>query len=122
MARQQDVSRAQTSIPENLLAVRRWIGTAPARRTSLSEMARMAGLSVPHFSARFKKVFNLSPVECLIQHRLHHAAYLLADKNLSIGEIASQVGYEDVFHFSKAFKKHFGRSPRAMRTPSAAKR
>jgi AraC-like DNA-binding protein len=102
-------------IPENLLAVRRLIGTAPAQNMTLREMASIAGMSVPYFCSRFKKAFDLSPVECLIQHRMHHASHLLTNKNLSVTEIASDVGYDDLFHFSKMFKKHFGLSPREMR-------
>jgi AraC family transcriptional regulator of arabinose operon len=105
----------QAQIPENLLAVRRLIGTAPKRNLTLSEMAALAGMSVPYFCSSFKKAFDLSPVECLIQHRMHHAAHLLTNKNLSITQIAEEVGYSDLFHFSKMFKKHFGLSPRELR-------
>lgn len=106
---------APTRIPENLLAVRRLIGSAPTAPITLAELAAMAGMSVPHFSAVFRKTFGLPPMECLIQHRLHHAAHLLDNRNLTISEIAVEVGYGDLFHFSKMFKKHFGLSPRDMR-------
>ncbi|HSI86762.1 MAG: helix-turn-helix transcriptional regulator [Candidatus Methylacidiphilales bacterium] len=106
---------ASVRVPENLLAVRKLIGTAPARSLTLQDLAAIAGMSVPHFSARFRKTFGLSPIECLIQHRMHHAMHLLTDRNLSVAQVATQVGYDDVFHFSKMFKKHFGASPRDMR-------
>jgi AraC family transcriptional regulator, arabinose operon regulatory protein len=102
-------------VPEGLLAVRRLIGTAPSRSLTLPEMAATAGMSVPYFCSCFKQTFDVSPIECLIQHRMHHASRLLANENLTITEIANEVGYEDLFHFSKMFKKHFGFSPRAMR-------
>jgi len=47
---------------------------------------------------------------------LLHAAHLLADRNLTISEIATRVGYNDPFFFSWMFKKHFGQSPREMRS------
>ena len=109
-------------IPENLLAVRRLIGSAPAQNISLDDLAKSAGMSVSHFCAQFKKTFGLSPIECLIQHRMHHAAHLLSNRNLTISEIALQTGYEDLFHFSKMFKKHFGCSPRAMRNRQGVNR
>ena len=102
-------------IPENLQAVRRLIASVPTRTITLDEMASVAGISVSYFSARFKTAFGLSPMECLILHRLHRAAHLLSDRNLRISEIAAQTGYQDEFHFSKMFKKHFGISPREMR-------
>jgi len=108
-------TRSSARIPESLLSVRRLMGSAPARPVTLAEMAGMAGMSVPHFCAVFKRTFGLPPKECLIYHRLYQAARLLADRNLTISEIAARVGYNDLFHFSKMFKKHFGVSPRKMR-------
>jgi AraC family transcriptional regulator of arabinose operon len=102
-------------ISEALLAVRAHIGSHSAEPLTLPDLARMAGLSVPHFCATFRAAFGLSPVQCLIQHRLMHAAYLLADRGVRIQEIARRVGYEDAFHFSKMFRRRFGQSPRAFR-------
>lgn len=104
-----------THVPENLLAVRRIISARSAEPLTLSALAKTAGMSPPYFSLRFKEVFGISPMEYLIQHRMDHAAHLLGNRNLNIGEIAATVGYGDLFHFSKMFKKHFGVSPREMR-------
>ena len=102
-------------ISEGLLKVRQLISEVPAREITLGQMAALAGMSIPNLSLRFKNVFGVSPVECLIQHRMHHAAHLLANQNLTITEVGQLVGYDDLFHFSKMFKKHYGLSPRAMR-------
>ena len=107
--------REEVPISESLLAVRCLIGTVPKRPISLRELAASAGMSVPHFCARFKQAFGLPPMRYLLQHRMHHAAHLLSNKNLSISEIAAQVGYPDLFHFSKMFKRHFKVGPREMR-------
>lgn len=104
-----------SSVPEGLLRVRQLISEAPSRVITLGQMASLAGMSIPNLSMRFKRVFGVSPVECLIRHRMQHAAHLLANQNLTITEVGQQVGYDDPFHFSKMFKKHFGLSPRAMR-------
>lgn len=116
-----DLARARSGearlapLSEGLLRVRQLIGEAPARRITLNELAVLAGMSVPSLCVRFKEAFGLSPIECLIQHRMHHAAHLLANPQLTIQEIAGQVGYDDPFHFSKLFKKHFGYGPREAR-------
>lgn len=102
-------------IEGRLLAVCRWIGTAPRQKVTLGQLARMAGMSAPHFSASLKKAFGQSAITCLIVQRLTHAAHLLADRNQNIGSIAERVGYDDPFHFSKAFNRHFGQSPRELR-------
>ena len=115
ISRKMTVTAQNVRIPENLLAVRRMITAVPSRTITLEEMASIAGISVPYFCARFKTAFGLSPMKCLIQHRLHRAFHLLSDRNLRVSEIAVQTGYHDEFHFSKTFKKHFGISPREMR-------
>ncbi len=106
-------------IPAKLMAVRAHLGSHSAEPLTLPDLARMAGMSVPYFCAKFKAAFQTTPVECLIQHRMLHAAHLLADQGASIQEIAQRVGYEDAFHFSKMFRKHFGQSPRGFRKAQA---
>ena len=112
LARRIERPRAAAAVSEPLLSVRRMISTAPGSRITLPDMARAAGMSPSSFSARFKKAFGLSPKAYLLQHRMRHAAHLLANRNRTISEIAAEVGYDDLFHFSKTFKKHFGMSPR----------
>lgn len=109
----------QTRIPENLLAARRLMHAALGRPLTLEDLARAAGMSEGYFCTRFKEVFGLSPMEYLIQHRMHHAIHLLANPNLSITEIAAQCGYADAFFFSRMFKKHSGLSPREVRRRQA---
>ena len=58
----------------------------------------------------------MSPIEFVIRQRLERAQYLLRNQNLAVGEVGRLVGYEDIFQFSKLFKKRFGESPRSMRT------
>jgi AraC family transcriptional regulator of arabinose operon len=101
--------------PEGLLRARRTIEQDYGNKLRLPGLARIAGYSPSHFSALFRRHFGLAPVEFLLRHRMHRAAYLLQDRNRTVGEIAGQVGYADLFQFSKLFKKYFGRSPRAFR-------
>jgi AraC-like DNA-binding protein len=50
------------------------------------------------------------------QLRMPHAAVLLASESYSVEEIAHQVGYENAFAFSTAFKRIMGASPSSYRT------
>ena len=53
-----------------------------------------------------------SPINYLIKVRLEKARVILEnDTSGSIKNIANAVGYEDVYHFSKLFKKYYGFSP-----------
>ncbi|WP_442940280.1 helix-turn-helix domain-containing protein [Nostoc sp.] len=47
--------------------------------------------------------------------RLEQAQQLLKDTNLTVAEIASQVGYESITHFRCLFKRQFGMTPREYR-------
>ena len=66
----------------------------------------------PGFSRRKPE----TPIHYLIDIRLTKAYNLLTQNlEMSIQEIAAQVGYEDAYHFSKLFKKKYGVAPSAVR-------
>lgn len=105
----------QHHIPENILKAKTFLDSAPFAPTTLKKLANISCLSIPHFSAEFKKAFGISPIEYAISLKMQHAKYLLLDHNLSITEVADSVGYKDIFQFSKNFKKRFGSSPKSFR-------
>ena len=105
--------------PPALLKVRRHIESEYDSPLRLEVLAGMAHMSVPHLCLLFKRYFKTSPIAYLIRQRMHQAAYFLQDKNLKVATVASKVGYDDLFYFSKLFKKHYGVGPRAMRRLSA---
>jgi len=43
--------------------------------------------------------------------RLDHARHLLERTNLSVSEVAAEVGFDDPFYFSRRFKRAFGKAP-----------
>lgn len=88
----------------------------------LEHLAKRVNLSVPHFCACFRKHFSVPPIEYITQLRLHHAARLLRDRNLSVKEVAVRAGYNDIFYFSKLFKKRYGASPKQHRGKQAGAR
>lgn len=98
-------------VPSSLLLLKRELMENPARPRRLGEMASSAGYSVPHFCALWKRHFSASPVDYLIGLRMSRAAYLLKNRALRVTQVAEQVGYDDVYYFSKLFKKRFGISP-----------
>ena len=109
-------------IPPRLLEIRWHMEMHFTDSVTLSELARMACLSTPHFSAEFKRHFGVSPIEWLIRLRLRQAAYLLRDHNLRIGDVADKAGYPDHYYFSRHFKKRFGVSPLAYRRAAGSAR
>lgn len=82
--------------------------TKPINLADLSDIAR---LSPAYFSTVFKKQVGSSFKEYLTGVRVKAAKEMLRKTNRSMAEIASAVGYDDPFYFSRAFKKTTGRSP-----------
>lgn len=84
----------------------------------VADLARLAGLSTARLHARFIAEASMTPMDYIRQRRLLQARRLLAETDLAIGEIASQVGYSSQSAFSAAMLKAFGRAPRALRRES----
>ena len=82
---------------------------------SVEDMAMNCKLNRTYFSAVFKAIMGKSPQEFLISYRMSKATQLLRLTELSIADVGNAVGYPDQLHFSRAFKKVLGQSPRAWR-------
>ncbi|MFA5688295.1 MAG: AraC family transcriptional regulator [Kiritimatiellales bacterium] len=103
------------AIPDQIRTVKTYLDNHPNRRLYLPQLAQMSGYSVPHFSALFRKYYGTSPLAYQNRLRLEHAAHLLTNHNQRISEIAAEAGYDDIYQFSRAFRKHFKISPSGMR-------
>jgi AraC-like DNA-binding protein len=78
---------------------------------TLEELAKNAGLSVPHYISLFREHTGTSPIRYLTRVRLRHACELLDMSDMPVSKIAQAVGYDDSFYFSRAFRKNIGHSP-----------
>jgi AraC-like DNA-binding protein len=85
----------------------------------LARFSYLTGRSLTTFKRDFKKAFQLSPQRWLTQKRLALAHYQLAEKRRKPVELYLEVGFENLAHFSYAFKKQFGYSPTALLGPGA---
>lgn len=79
---------------------------------TVDAMAKLAGMSSAHFSQRFKAQTREAPLAYLIHQRMQRAAALMQLGGTTMSEIASRVGYDDPYYFSRLFKSVFGTSPR----------
>ncbi|MEO1433413.1 MAG: AraC family transcriptional regulator [Cyanobacteria bacterium J06633_8] len=80
---------------------------------SLINLARVVGLNDYKLKQGFQEVFGTTVFGCLQQQRLEKAKILLEDSTLNVTAIAQRVGYASPSSFHRAFKKHFGFSPRS---------
>lgn len=77
----------------------------------IADIAADLGLSRNYFCRLFKQQTGLAPQEYLVSHRLDIAAKLMVEQGISQKEAALQVGYPDVYAFSRMFKRKYGVSP-----------
>ncbi|WP_420152907.1 helix-turn-helix domain-containing protein, partial [Siphonobacter sp.] len=71
----------------------------------------LSGRSLATFKRDFEKIFHLSPHRWLLNKRLQDAYFLIKEKGRKPSEVYLEVGFEDLSHFSFAFKKAFGQPP-----------
>jgi AraC family transcriptional regulator len=98
-----------------LLKILDYINAYPNRDISLDALAAIAGISSYHFIRQFKKSMNVSPLQYIIGLRMEAAKKLLMQSDLSITEIALEVGYDSISHFINLFKRHTGVTPAQFR-------
>lgn len=85
------------------------------RAISLEELAKVAGLSVSHYCAVFKKRTAQTPMQLFTTMKIQRACQWLQNRNQTIKNVAYDLGFFDQYHFSKVFKEIMGVSPRAYR-------
>lgn len=78
---------------------------------TMEKFCYLTGRSLSTFRRDFKKIFKKNPQQWLMMKRLELAHYELSEKKGKPSEIYYEVGFENLSHFSYAFKKHFGYSP-----------
>jgi AraC-like DNA-binding protein len=83
----------------------------PERPARLEELARMANLSMSHFSAVFRRELGFSPLDYLARARIGRACELLDTTGAPLKEIAEAVGFSDPLYFSRVFRAIHGVSP-----------
>ncbi len=91
----------------------------PRATPSIRDLARELSLSPDHYSKVFREVAGFSPRELVQRARVDRASQLLRESDMTIGEIADQLGYSDLFQFSRLFKKRTGQSPSVWRGQGA---
>jgi transcriptional regulator GlxA family with amidase domain len=80
----------------------------PARRWTVDELTQTLGVSRPALGRRFKAALGQAPLRALRSLRMTIAEELLRETDHGLAHIASEIGYESEFAFSRAFTRHTG--------------
>ncbi|MDF7814232.1 AraC family transcriptional regulator [Hymenobacter sp. YC55] len=79
---------------------------------SLEKFSYLTGRSLTTFKRDFTKIYGITPQRWLINKRLQLAHYLLSESKQKPVEVYREAGFENLSHFSYAFKKLFGYAPK----------
>ena len=120
-----DVFRGEAEAPPDKIdRVRDLIQARCRDELHLTALARQAGLSPSHLSRRFKARFGRSPIDYQLELRLRGACELLRTRDEPLSAIAAAVGFDDVYYFSRLFRRRLGESPgrfrRSLRPPGGS--
>jgi len=106
------------SSPLPLAAIHAHVERHLGHPLEVRDLARLAGLSVPRFHARFVSETGMTPMEFVRRRRVQQGRELLIGTRLAVGEIAARVGYASQSAFTAALSREFGMTPRALRRES----
>lgn len=98
-----------------------YLGEHYAEPISLGQLARQAHVSPSHLGYLFRSVLSTTFKPLLQRIRIEKAKEILStDTRQRVTEVALSVGFSDLSHFEKSFRRIVGRSPREYRARSAA--
>ncbi|WP_210259562.1 helix-turn-helix domain-containing protein [Agrobacterium pusense] len=84
-------------------------------RMTVAEMADIVGLSESWFATVFRQTTGKTPLQWQLERRIDAAQKLLLEGDLTVADIAAQLGFSDQAHLTKAFRRSVGNTPAAWR-------
>lgn len=94
-----------------LINIRHDIYNNPNKKWTLELISDSIHLSKGYFHSLYKKTFNTTFMQDVIESRIQHSKHALAYTNQNINSIALNSGYDNTEHFCRQFKKNTGMSP-----------
>ncbi|MBZ4040605.1 helix-turn-helix domain-containing protein [Novilysobacter selenitireducens] len=91
------------------------------RIVRISELAELTSFSSWYFSKTFQSLYDESPQAAAARMRLEHAARLLRESDMMIGEVAAASGFDNCCSFARAFRARFGTSATRYRAAGSAR-
>ncbi len=101
----------QQSPRDEIVKVIAYVKEHYRQRVSLEEMARRVAMNKSYFSRLFKQETGEAFQDFLIRTRMEQAREQLLATDKKVADIATDVGYNDIFYFTRAFKQYYRMSP-----------
>jgi len=114
-AREDEAAPSMRLTRAQQLALAEHIQRHVCARPTPGDLAARLRLSPVYFARVFKRTFGMPPRRWILEERIRHAAQRLLDSRQNVSEIARELGYENIYLFSRQFKAVLGLSPRAYR-------
>lgn len=110
MLRENDHRREQT-MEERVRNASLWFNANFAENINIDDVATENGMSHTCFFKNWKRIFDVSPSQYIINLRLEAAARLLRESNLPISAIVNEVHFAGQYMFYKRFQQKYGMTP-----------
>jgi AraC-like DNA-binding protein/quercetin dioxygenase-like cupin family protein len=111
-----DPRRTSENQAEIVRKVEKYIKSNLYKGFMLSELADEVGVSRFYLDHVFTKAIGVPPLQYSLQLRMEQAKKLLADGTLAVYQVATKMGFDDPYYFSRQFKKITGVSPKVFQS------
>jgi AraC-like DNA-binding protein len=105
-------SHAGDRVHRSIKQCMEYIKTHYAETLEREKLAELASLSTNYFSIIFKKVAGYTPTQYITKIRLDKAKQLLQNSNMTVSEVAREVGFQDPLYFGRVFSSYTGSPPK----------
>ena len=108
-------SYAKNPETKEMYKIAEYIESRYRESISVSELSEAFGYSTTYFTKKFKRTFGCTPTDYISNLKIERARRLLSGSEMTVTEIASDLGFSDASHFSSVFKMKTGLSPATYR-------
>lgn len=109
------LSLSKTEHSDEAIRLKDYLDSNPERIVSSAELSKIIFRSSDYCQKLFKREFGITPYAYQLERKMQAARSLLADTQLSVGEIAERLGYSDIHYFSNLFRAKCGCRPLSYR-------
>lgn len=109
-----------SAVDRALDEVMRAVQRDPGKRWTVDALAGRVHLSRAQLTRRFRAIAGCSPAHFVISVRIERARHLIQETTMTLSQIASALGYDDVYFFSRQYKQYTGYAPSSLRRHTAS--